>query len=218
MQYFSGIDAIFVINLPERTDRRAHMEKQFARLGLQDDPRIRFFPAVRPADAGPCDSRGANGVYLSNLEILGNLATGFDRVLVLEDDCLLSRRMPADAFNNEQDLTYGGVFHTEPTDTKGPEEYGAHCIAYSAEVRPVLVSYLKENYARGPGGQRYIAPFDGQIVDFRGKHPEYSVRIHDFAVQMPSDSDITPGGNGQAVPRSLQNLIRNLKTTWLYYR
>ena len=218
MQYFSGIDAIFVINLPERTDRRDHMEKQFARLGLQDDPRIRYFPAVRPSDAGPCDSRGANGVYLSNLEILGNLATQFDKVLVLEDDCLFSRRMKPDVFDDQNDLTYGGVGYTDPAPGRVAEEYGAHCIAYSSRVRPILTSYLAKNYEGGPGSQRYIAPFDGQVVDFRRLHPEYSVQIHDFAYQMPSDSDITPSEESIRQPRLFQNLIRHLKTTWLYYR
>ena len=218
MHYFSGIDAIFVINLPERTDRRTHMERQFARLGMANDPRVRFFPAVKPADSGPCDSRGANGVYLSNLKILGELANGFDRVIVLEDDCLLSRRMTSDAFDTDADLTYGGVFHTEPTESKGPEEYGAHCIAYSAGVRPQLVKYLQNSYDRGPGGQRYIAPLDGQIVDFRKKHPEFSVIIHDFAYQMPSDSDISPREGEAGAIRPVQRLVRALKTGWLYYK
>ena len=218
MNHFNGIDRIFVINLKERTDRRAHMDRQFARLGLAGDPRIEYFPAIRPGSKGLFDSVGAHGVFMSHLTILRDHAPAYDRVLILEDDCLFSRRMPKDAFAGPEDFIYGGVFHTEPAPEKDSEEYGAHCIAYSPRVRPPLVDFLEARHARGKVNQPYIAPVDGQIVDFRKQHAEYSTKILAIAHQMPSDSDITPAMGAIGGAGVLQRSLRKLKTLYLQYK
>ena len=215
MDYFDGIDRIFVINLQERTDRRAHMDRQFARFGLGGDARIHYFPAIRPESKGLFDSVGAHGVFLSHLAILRDRASDCGRILILEDDCLFSWRMARDAFAGPEDFIYGGVFHTAPVAGKESEEYGAHCIAYSPRVRPPLVAFLEERFNRGKVNQPYIAPVDGQIVDFRKQHPEYATRILEIAHQMPSDSDITPTDRGIKRLGLMQQALRRLKTLYL---
>ncbi len=41
-------DRIYIVNLPERTDRRREMEDQLVKVGLGGHPRVMFFPAIRP--------------------------------------------------------------------------------------------------------------------------------------------------------------------------
>ena len=50
---FEPFDSVRIINLPERRDRRREMMRELTTLGLANDPRVAFFPAIRPAEAGP---------------------------------------------------------------------------------------------------------------------------------------------------------------------
>ena len=102
---------IFYINLARRTDRRAFMEEQFARLGLAAS-RIE---AVTPADLEPedierwCNPRrvlwltpGELCCSVSHLRALeAFLASGDAWAAIFEDDAVLSTRLPAflDAFD-----------------------------------------------------------------------------------------------------------------------
>ena len=70
----------YVINLEDRTDRRAEMEQQLRRVGWQ----AAFVPAIRPADAADFPSVGARGCFLSHLATLNRPAGG--HVLLMEDD------------------------------------------------------------------------------------------------------------------------------------
>ncbi len=95
---------IYYINVAARTDRRAFMEAQFARLGLA----ATRIEAVTPADLTPaqiarhCDPR--RGAYLmppelccglSHSKALGAVAeAGAPFAVILEDDCVLSARLP----------------------------------------------------------------------------------------------------------------------------
>ena len=56
----------YVINLEDRTDRRAEMEQQLRRVGWQ----AAFVAAIRPVDAGDFPSVGARGCFLSHLATL----------------------------------------------------------------------------------------------------------------------------------------------------
>ncbi|MEO6716867.1 MAG: hypothetical protein ABIM50_06415, partial [Novosphingobium sp.] len=80
-------DRIRVINLAERRDRRRDMARELAAIGLANDPRVSFFPAIRPENAGDFTSVGARGVYLGQLAILREAAAANESVLILEDDC-----------------------------------------------------------------------------------------------------------------------------------
>src|SRR5690242_16568405 len=76
-------EAVFVINLADRTDRRAEMERELASIGW----RAEFFPAIRPPDAGAFPSVGARGCFLSHLGVLKQASqAGTKRLTILEDD------------------------------------------------------------------------------------------------------------------------------------
>jgi glycosyl transferase family 25 len=75
--------AVFVINLKHRTDRRDAMKRQLLRIGW----RAEFFPALRPDSAGDFSSIGARGCFLSHLSVLKRAReSGAQQVVILEDD------------------------------------------------------------------------------------------------------------------------------------
>lgn len=70
MSIFDAFERIYIINLPSRPDRRRAVLADLAGASLAaDDPRLRVFPGIRPADAGNFPSLGARGCYLSHLGI-----------------------------------------------------------------------------------------------------------------------------------------------------
>lgn len=114
---FQSVDRVFILNLPDRADRRADMAGELAAIGTSfDDPRIRLFPAIRPDDAAGFPSIGARGCFLSHLAMLREARKdGLDRILILEDDCDfvhgIQTKLPAtlDALDAMGwDIFYGG--------------------------------------------------------------------------------------------------------------
>ena len=75
--------ACVVINLAERTDRRADMEVQLHRVGWNAE----FFPAIRPTERGEFTSVGSRGCFLSHLAVLKSARDQrVSRLIILEDD------------------------------------------------------------------------------------------------------------------------------------
>ncbi|ATE63375.1 glycosyltransferase family 25 protein [Rhizorhabdus dicambivorans] len=94
---FRSFDRVYVLNLPDRADRRAEMAGELARIGTgYGDPRVRLFPAIRPDDPGGFPSIGARGCFLSHLAMLREARDeGLGRILILEDDCDFARGFEA---------------------------------------------------------------------------------------------------------------------------
>ena len=96
---------IYYINLARRTDRRAFMEAQFARLGLE----ATRIEAVTPDDLTDADRQGKREHWISGAlsdaalccslshhrALNALLATSEPWGLILEDDAVLSTRLPA---------------------------------------------------------------------------------------------------------------------------
>jgi len=79
---------VYVINLKIRTDRRAEIDAQLRRVGLdlQRHPVV-LFNAVKPADCAGFPSIGAHGCFMSHLQVLRDARTkGLHSILILEDD------------------------------------------------------------------------------------------------------------------------------------
>jgi glycosyl transferase family 25 len=173
---FEQYDAIRVINLPERTDRKKEMLRELRRVGLEK--RASFFPACRPSDIGPFRSIGEYGVFLSHLAILQESVVSKGSVLILEDDCDFTR---ASLLKREaSDFMWGGY-------TLFPKHIeGAHCVGFSAPTVERLVPYLEDLLARVP------IPIDGAYAWFCRDNPDLRVDACSpaIAVQRPSHSDI----------------------------
>lgn len=108
-------ERIYIINLPERADRRRGMERELKEIGLDFSmAQVRIFPAVRPAEALAFPSIGTLGCYLSHLEILRTARKeGLSNVLIMEDDLAISSRfntLEKDVLNDLKSQNWDLVF------------------------------------------------------------------------------------------------------------
>ena len=89
---FPAFDAIRIVSLTSRVDRRAQIQREFARFDIAiGQGNVQFFDAIQPPDDGGFPSVGARGCFLSHLEILRQARdSGWSRFLVLEDDALFT--------------------------------------------------------------------------------------------------------------------------------
>src|SRR5271170_7150269 len=76
---WNTFNAIYLINLPERVDRRRELASELNSVGLsEDDERVIWMAAVRPPEAGGFPSIGSRGCFMSHLECLKSArARGF---------------------------------------------------------------------------------------------------------------------------------------------
>ncbi len=112
-------ERIYIINLPERVDRRRAITRELEEFGISPScKKIEIFPAIRPTDAGAFPNIGTLGCYLSHLEILRQVQKqGLKNVLILEDDVCFSKRFKleekqliAQLVSVKWDMIYLGYF------------------------------------------------------------------------------------------------------------
>lgn len=84
----------YIINLPERVDRRKEMIHELNKAGLSlTANKVEIFPAVRPDSAEKFPSISIRGCFLSHLAILKQAKhEGLTNVLVMEDDLTISKK------------------------------------------------------------------------------------------------------------------------------
>lgn len=187
MTPFEPFDGIRIINLPERADRRRGMDRELGRAGLEGDPRVAYFAAIRPSDRGRFSSIGARGVFESQRAILRKAAAAGESVLILEDDCAFVDGIDSCRIEDEWDIFYGGYTQKIAGDLHASDIEGAHMMGFSAAGARAVSTYLDR---LDPDGIH--PPIDAAYVWFRRAHPE--VRTHfalpPLADQRPSRSDI----------------------------
>ncbi|GAA0482281.1 hypothetical protein GCM10009096_25780 [Parasphingorhabdus litoris] len=207
---FDQFDSIRIINLPYRTDRRAEMEGELARLGLLDDPRVAFFNAFQFEDAGTFSSPGARGVFQSHLAILEEAATNGHRVLILEDDCDFipgaKDYVPPQAWS----IFYGGYEASNPDNLLESDIIGAHMMGFAPETAMHLADYLKNLEYEG-----MHPPIDGAYIWYRRAHPDIATLFAEPALgnQRPSRTDIAELRFFDKIPivRDFVGVARKLK-------
>lgn len=185
---FDQFDRIRVINLVHRTDRRAEMEGELARIGLGSDPRVAFVAGKMFAEPGTFSSKGARGVYHSHLMILEEAAAANESVIILEDDADFLPAVMTYDLAGGFDIFYGAYEASNPADLANSDIIGAHFMGFSAGVVREIVSYLKEILNTG-----YHPPIDGAYVWFRRAHrPIRTIfATPSLAEQRPSRTDIS---------------------------
>ncbi|WP_347270790.1 hypothetical protein [Rhizorhabdus histidinilytica] len=232
---FRSFDRLYVVNLPDRADRRQAMAGELARLGTGfDDPRVRLFAAVRPSDAGPFRSVGARGAFLSQLGVLREAREqGHRRILMLEDDCdfvrTISRRLPplldrldAEGFG----LFYGGHLLPEPPGGTHPADGPllradpaltirlAHCLGFGPAAIDGLPGFLDAMLGR-PAGSSDGGPMDvdGAYNWFRRARPDLAtwLAVPPVAHQRPSRTDISAPGTLDRLPVPLVRFVRGAR-------
>lgn len=188
-------DRIYVINLPERVDRREQMRAELASIGVPlDHPKLRIMHGQWSESANGFASLGVYGNFMSHLRILREVhAAGAGAVWIMEDDAIFRRqlrdpRVQARIVERLQgggwDLCYlghglpasrvralpGELLVPLPSDQ---EFTWAHCYGVSTRGLGPLLAYLEETLVHPPGhprgGRMYI---DGALNMFRRFHPD----------------------------------------------
>jgi hypothetical protein len=200
--------AIYVINLPERKDRRRAIVKELENAGMPLSPgRVEMFPAVKPTEKRGFPNIGARGCFLSHLGILNKaLERKLPSVLIVEDDLMISPLVNRnlDVLARELDTKPWGIVYlghiedvpdsavprlvpfTEPVIT-------SHFYAVNGWVVPRLIEYLEQVQRREPGdplgGPMH---YDGALTMFRQANPDILTLIAhpNLGKQRPSRSNI----------------------------
>jgi glycosyl transferase, family 25 len=210
----SFFDAVYVINLPARTDRRAEIAAQLARIGLQlDRGRVHLHAASRPASPGGFPTVGAHGCFLSHLSVLKRAqAEGRRRILVLEDDVdfapdfeLAARALLGDSTASSCPMLYLGFLQARPPLQasrpgwtpldKDSAITGAHMISFDRRSLGLAIPFLEAMLQRQPGdpagGPMHV---DGAYNWFRRSHADVEAMLclPPLGGQRPSRTDIHP--------------------------
>lgn len=233
-------DRIYIINLPNRADRRTEVTQQFADIGLTiDGERVRFFEATRLDEKGPFPSLGAHGCFMSHLHVLEDaVASGLGSILICEDDLDfaegLTRRDLSWAPTLQAggwDLFYGGYERLSDEVTQAVEQglsvvppqngvQTAHCLGMKAPAIADCTTYLRAMLAR-PAGSPEGGPMhvDGAYSWFRKDHPQYTtvITVPAIGLQRASRSDIADLAwyDKIAVLRWITNRLRKAKRSLL---
>lgn len=224
---FAAYDRVRVVNLPQRTDRRAEMERELARAGISGDPRVAFFPAIACTDSGPFRRMGSHGAFQSHLALLRDAAAAGESILILQDDCNfllpeLERHQPDPGV----DIFYGGYVASDPANLPESDIIGAHFMGFSARAAAVAADYLSRylepdfaldaKAAAQPGFDPAIRPpIDGAFVWMRRAHPELVTRFAMLGVQRRSRTDIGDQRLFDRIPglRSIAAWVRRRRRT-----
>ena len=207
---FEQFDSIRIINLPSRKDRRIDMNKELARVGLADDPRVAFFDACRPQNAGPFTSRGAHGCFKSQLAILEEAVAQDHRVLILEDDVDFIAGAQNYVPPCEWSIFYGGYNASNRNDLYNSDIMGSHIMGFSAQTAGDLVNYLTTLEYEG-----IHPPIDAAYIWYRRKFPDVPTLFAEPALghQRPSRTDIadTKFFDRMPIVRNAAGLARRVK-------
>jgi len=194
---FDQFDRIYIVNLRSRADRRREMHKQLKMVGLESDPKVVFFDAIKTGDPGPFARIGSHGAFLSHLSILEKHAGSSETVLILQDDCDFVPGAENVELGPAWEIFYGGYHQLDPGDVANSNIQGAHCMGFRPHVIPALVDFLASVYsgayrpAHEVNGNDVIAPpIDGAIVWFRRAHPEVRTLFEQVSYQRSSRTDI----------------------------
>ncbi len=198
----------WVINLPERKDRRRAITGELTGAGMPPAPgRVEMFPAVKPTEKRGFPNNGARGCFLSHLGILTKaLERNLPNALIVEDDLIISPRV------NDQIELIVRQLETEPwgivyfghivevPDSTEPRlipfydpVVTSHFYGVNGPVIPRLVEYLEQVQQRQPGdplgGPMHL---DGALTMFRAANPDILTLIAhpNLGWQRPSRSNI----------------------------
>jgi hypothetical protein len=195
--------AILVINLESRTDRRFQMMEQLRTINWAAE----FFPAVRPLDKGGFPSIGARGCFLSHLNTL-KLAKdrNLDRLILIEDDLNFDLNFSkawtnVEQFLNSQDYELFYPAHTSKLSglagiAQLPSDHGIQCshfLIFSRKGIDKAIENLEAMFSR-PGGHPLGGPMhvDGAYSTIRRHNLDFRTYAHfpSLGYQRPSRTDV----------------------------
>jgi glycosyl transferase, family 25 len=223
VKFIDFFERTYVINLPERSDRRQGIAKELARAGLPfTSGKVELFPAIRPQDQGLFEGIGMRGCFLSHLYILKKAkADGLRNVLIVEDDlaihpdfiqyeaALLSELQQMDwdivtfGYLGDDKSGIKSKINSNSTPEHSPilqsfegETIGTHFYAVNGKTLDLLIQFfetLMERPLNHPEGGA-MSP-DGALNVFKWQHPQSNrlIAVPSLGDQRSSRSDISPG-------------------------
>lgn len=235
MKICDFFDRTYIINLPDRFDRRQAIVQELENIGVSLAPgKVEFFSGIRPDDAGNFPSIGARGCFLSHLEILKQAqADRLDQVLVLEDDLMLSKyfqQQEAKVVEQLQltdwDMVYLGLHEDYPMvdepvqlELCSTPLLKSHFYGVNGKALDRLIVFLETLLHRPPGhvdgGPMHL---DGAYNTFCQQNPDIIRRIAlpNLGCQRSSRSDIAENawfdrlpvfGRMMTTARSVKNMV-----------
>jgi hypothetical protein len=230
MKFRDYFDRVFIINLPERTDRRAEILGELQGAGLEPEQgRIEFFPAVKVTEAAGFRNAGYHGCFRSHLGVLKQArAAGARNVLVFEDDATISPRFRQDEEALVEQLqatdwgfAYFGHALEEPPAPRtvlrpcADPILLAHFYAVNAPVFDRLIDFMEKVLQRPPGHPDGgpMSP-DGALSFFRERNPDVLTLVTspNLSHQRSSRSDLAPRWfDSVALVRPMVGLLRKIK-------
>jgi len=201
-------DKSYVINLPERQDRRKTIEWELKSSGVSlPSNKITLFPAFKPTDKGKFPSIGARGCFLSHLAVLiAARDEHLNNVLIIEDDLSFTNRflkhqhiVANELQSLEWDFLYlGHIEVAKPTKTISFQKFTgslqtASFLAINGRIIPHWVTFLEDVLNREAGhprgGPMHV---DGAYSTFRQQNSEVItlIAIPSLGFQRASPSDI----------------------------
>jgi glycosyl transferase, family 25 len=204
-------DRVYIISLPDRADRRRELRRNLKLLDWPTgEPRVIWYPGIKPVHSAGFTSPGYRGCFLSHLAVLNAAKNaGCRNVLILEDDVQIAPSLPelekfiveqfqrAAAgiiyFGHLESIDFGG----SPTLIRCPHDREvmlAHCYAVVGPVLPRLCAYMEAMLLR-PSGSPAGGPMspDGALSWFRRQNPDVEtlLAVPILAVQRSSRSDLS---------------------------
>jgi len=198
----------YIINLPERRDRRKAILGELERVGMPLSPgKVELFPAVKPKERLGFPNIGVRGCFLSHYQILTDaMRRNLANVLIVEDDLMISPHLQsywapilAELESRDWGIVYLG--HIEKVPESSPPRLApfdqpvitSHFYAVNGAVIPRLVEYLALVQTREEGdplgGPMHL---DGALTMFRQANPDVLTLIAypNLGKQRPSRSNI----------------------------
>ncbi|MDX2240114.1 MAG: hypothetical protein NW224_05465 [Leptolyngbyaceae cyanobacterium bins.302] len=197
MRLIEYVDRVYIIHLPERTDRYKALKGELRNIGIDiHHPKVQFPKPPYPTEANGFPSLGVYSNFIRHLGILKEcLKDGIERVWVLEDDAIFRHQLRDEKEQqkliqrlrqDDWDLCFLGhkiepeILRTFPP---GLVRFSGgfthmHCYCVNAQVLPKLVHYFEETLINPPGhprgGRLYI---DAAFNMFRELHPEVTALV-----------------------------------------
>lgn len=214
MKLTEFFNRVYVINLPYRVDRRNAMEKELESAGMPFTlGKVELFEAIKPDSAGPFESIGYRGAFLSHLAVLKKAKElQLKNVLIMEDDLAISEHLEdyEDSIieqlqESKWDIVQFGYFPDRfvklgesafaTLEPFSGEVIGAHFYGVNGKALEQLINFFEMLLSR-PAGHPDGGPMspDGALNIFPWQHQDIVrlISIPSFGGQRSSRSDCYP--------------------------
>ena len=208
MNIIDYFDRTAIINLPERSDRRAETRDEFKRTGWTLEHRnVNFFPAIRPQTPDGFPSTGAKGCFLSHMSAIKQARQDkLANILIMEDDIAFIsdiNSIASEALQELEGTDWGFLYlgHEYPSKKSSDRRLEllteplplTHFYAVNGTIFDMFLEFLEQVLKRQPGdpdgGPMH---YDGAISTFRMQNRDINtfLIVPSLAYQRSSRTDL----------------------------